>query len=112
MVVHRVVHAIEGEQFATELLVEILVAHSLFHVRGRGGELMIPVSEDVPFLVESIDFADTLRVHQIRGVPTARRIENDVIGTFVRGEFFRFRPAQRRIPYGGGNTEAGRVRRS
>jgi hypothetical protein len=84
VVVHRIVHAIEHEQFAAELRVELFIAHPAGFVRTGRRKLVGAPGEDVAFLVEPVDFASSLGIHQIRGVPTTRRVEHDVVGAFVR----------------------------
>ncbi len=83
VVVDRVVEPIEHEQLVAELGVEILVAHPALDVlRGRG-ELVRAVREDVAFLVEAVDAADALGVHQVRRVPAAGGVEDDVVRPLV-----------------------------
>ena len=85
VIVDRIVEAVEREQGAAEFFVERLVAETADLVPLRRGVLVVAAGEDVAFLIESIDAADPLRVHQQRRVPAAGRVEDEVVRPLVRG---------------------------
>src|SRR5437762_3104258 len=68
MIIHRVVEAVQGEQFVAELAEKVLVAHPALDVFGGGSELVLPFRLNVAFLVEAIDAAETFGVHEISRV--------------------------------------------
>ncbi len=84
MVVDRVVQPIDGQQLLAELGIKVLVAHSALGVLLGRGVLVGSLRQDLAFFVETIDSVNALRVHEVRGVPTAGGVEHDVIWAGVR----------------------------
>src|SRR5262249_44248899 len=88
--------------------VEVLVAQTALDVLRRRGVLVSALSQDVAFLVESVDPTSPLGVHQVGRVPTARGIEDDVVRSLIG-----LRPlvctSQRRKGERHGNAEAGKA---
>ena len=107
VVVHRVVEAVEREQLAAELAVELLVAHAAGLVLVRRRELVRALREDVAFLVEAVHFVDALGVHQVGRVPAARGIEDEVERPLVRRLFLHRRAHERGHAAGAGEAESG-----
>src|SRR5688572_23896850 len=104
MIVHRIIQAVQHEQFAAELLVKLLIAHARLNMRGGGSELVASVRQYVAFLVEAINLTDTLGIHEIGRVPTARSIKDDIIRTIVSRMLLRVRLKGR--PNRRGNPES------
>ncbi len=98
VVVDRVVETVEDQQLAAEPGVELLVAHPLLDVLGGRRALVFADADDVPLSIKAIDPVDPLGVHQIRGVPAARGVEDDVVRPRIPSRFRRgLRPSPAEI---------------
>ena len=108
VVVHRVVEAIQREQFLAELAKELLVAHaSLLLLRCRR-ELVRALRQNVALFVEPVDVAHALGVHEIRRVPSARGIEDHVERPVVGRLLLRLRQ-ERAHSAGTGKAQPGKA---
>ena len=101
VIIHRVIDPIDHQQLARRIRRKnssLLIPPC--HVLGRRGEFVVPLGQNIAVLIEAIDLAHAFRVHQVRRVPAARSIENDVVRPFVRRSFAlaaaRAKPGQRK----------------
>ena len=83
MIVHRIVDAVDDQHLAAVFLEEILVAHAPLDVRGIGGVFELALRLDVPFLEKAVDAADALGIHEVRRIPAAGGVEDDIEWAFV-----------------------------
>src|SRR5262249_2811915 len=71
---------VERQQLVAELRIEILVAHPTLGMLFDRRVLVVALGQDVAVLVEAVGAVDGLWVHEGRGVPAARGVEDDVVG--------------------------------